>query len=103
MKTQNLPRKEHGEKLNKVIDGVLNQIFGQEAVQIIYDYLEKNYYIQRHEIAEKFDSFNYALREYLGTGASVIEKVILENFELYWFEQNKGFDFAERQKIIKLS
>jgi hypothetical protein len=100
---QNLPIKEHGEKLNKVIDRVLNQIFGQEAVQIIYEYLEKNHYIQRHEIAEKFDSFNYALREYLGTGALVIEKVILDNLELYGFEQNKCDDFAERQKIIKLT
>ena len=101
--TQNLPREENCEKLNKVVDKVLNKIFGQEAVKIIYEYLEKNHYIQRHEIAEKLDSFSYALREYLGAGALVIEKVILENLELYRIEMSKDVDFAERQKIVKVA
>jgi len=90
-----------GEKLNKVIDEVLNQILGQEATQIIYEYLENNHCIQRHEIAQKLDSFNHALKQYLGTGAVIIEKVIQENLELNSLEKNQGFEFWEQHKILR--
>lgn len=73
---------ERSEKLNKVVDEVLNQILGQKATQIIYDYVESNHCIQRHEIAEKLDSFNNALKQYLGAGAMVVEKVIQQKLEL---------------------
>jgi len=95
--TQNLQLNEHSEKLNKVIDRLLNQILGHEAAQIIYSYLESNHSIQRHEIAQKLNSFNGALEEYLGSGAFVIEKAILENLE-----ENREIDF-ERHKILKLA
>jgi len=92
-----------GEKFNKVIDDVLNQILGREATHIIYEYLENNHGIERHEIAQKLDSFNHALEQYLGSGAVVIEKVIRENLELIGLEENKGFDFSEQSKILKLA
>jgi len=91
------------ETLNQVVDSVLNQILGLEATQIIYEYLENKYFIQRHEIAEKLDSFNRALEEYLGTGAVVIKRVILQNLELCGLDENKDADFSERQKIVKLA
>jgi len=92
-----------GEELNKVVDNVLNQILGQEATQIIYDFLETNHSIQRHEIAEKLDSFNQALEAYLGAGAVVIEKIIMENLQLSQLEESNSFDFVERQRILKLA
>lgn len=95
---QNLQRNEQGEKLNKTVDKVLTQILGQQAAQIIYDYLESKYFIRRNEIAEKLDAFSWALREYLGTGALVIEGVILENLGLSGLEENKDVDFPERLK-----
>ncbi len=98
-----VPSEKRSEKLNKVIDGVLKQILGQEAAQIIYEYLENKHFIQRNEIAQKMDSFNKALEAYLGTGAAVIEKVILENLEFLGLEENKGVDFVERQKMLKLA
>jgi len=91
------------ETLNQIVDSVLNQILGQESTQIIYEYLENKYFIQRHEIAEKLDSFNRALEEYLGTGAVVIKRVILQNLELCGLDENKDADFSERQKIVKLA
>jgi len=91
------------EQLNKVVDKALNQILGREATQIIYDYLENNHSIQRHEIAEKFDSFNRALKEYLGSGAIVVEKVIQQSLELGELDENKGVDFSEQRKILKLA
>jgi len=81
-------------KLNKLVDEALNQIMGQEAKQIIYNYLENNHCIQRHEIAEKLDSFTHALEEYLGNGAVVIEKVIQKNLELGGLEENRGIDIS---------
>lgn len=86
------------EKLNQCVEKVLNQILGKEATEIIYEYLENNHSIHRHEIAEKLDSFNGALEAYLGTGASVIEKVILENFE-----ENRNTDFDERHRLLKMA
>jgi len=91
------------EKLNKVVDNALNQILGQEATQIIYDYLENNHSIQRHEIALKLDSFSHALKEFLGNGAIVIEKVIQQSLELDEFDENRGVDFSEQPKILKLA
>jgi len=93
--TQKSPsQNKRSEKLNKVVDKVLNQILGQEATQIIYDYLENNHSIQKHEIAKKLDSFNHALEAFLGTGAIVIEKAIQENLDV---------DFSEQPKIFKLA
>jgi hypothetical protein len=78
---ENPPQNKQSEELNQIVDDVLNRVFGQEAVQIIYQYLEDNYFIQRDEIAEKLDSFSSALRQYLGSGALVIERLIRENLE----------------------
>jgi hypothetical protein len=79
----------------KVIDDVLNQILGQKATQLLYKYLESKYLIQKHEIAEKLDSFNCALEDYLGAGATIIEKVIMQNLEVRAPEENKHFDLVE--------
>lgn len=97
MTTQNPQQDEYIEKLNQFIDRLLNQIFGQEAAQIIYSHLERNHSIRRHEIAQKLDSFNGALEKYLGSGAFVIEKAILEN--LY---ENRDID-SDRNRILKLA
>jgi regulator of sigma D len=95
--TRNLRLDEYNEKLNQLIDRLLNQILGHEAAQIIYSYLESNHSIQRHEIAQKLNSFNEALEGYLGSGAFVIEKAILASLE-----ENKDIDF-DRHKILKLA
>lgn len=84
------------------MDRVLTQILGRAATQIIYDYLESSYSIRKHEIAAKLDAFNTALEQYLGTGAYVIEKAILENFGSNGFEEDRDVDFSDREKILKL-
>jgi len=94
-------QKKQSETPNKLIDTILNQTLGREATQIIYYYLENRHLIQKHEIVEKLDSFNRALEEYIGSGAEVIEKLILENLETRRLEENDD-DFIERQKILKL-
>jgi hypothetical protein len=39
----------------------------------------------------------------LGTGAVVIEKAIQESLELGGLEENRGVDFSEQNRIIKLA
>jgi len=105
MSPRAMSRNKRGEKVNKVVDKVLNHILGHEAAQIIYDYLENNYSIQRNEIVKKLDSFNHALEECLGTGAMAIEKAITENLELQRLEENRDFDFVDLHlhRIAKLA
>lgn len=67
------------EKLFKIIDRVLTQVFGEEATRLIYKHLEKNYSLRSDEIAEKIDVFAAGLEDFLRSGAYVIERKILED------------------------
>lgn len=67
------------EKLQKIIDKVLTQIFGKDATLLIYNHLEKNYALKPDEIAERLEVFCEGLEEYLGSGAFVVKKKILED------------------------
>jgi hypothetical protein len=75
--TQQINRKE--EKISKIIDKVLKQVFGEEATRLIYRHLERNYSLKRSEIAEKIEVFAGGLEEFLRSGAYVIERKILED------------------------
>ncbi|MCK4434072.1 hypothetical protein KAU92_01180 [Candidatus Bathyarchaeota archaeon] len=67
------------DKISKIVDRVLKQVFGKEATHLIYRYLENNHSVKRNEIAEKIDVFAKGLEEFLNSGASVIEQKILED------------------------
>jgi len=71
--------KQKEEKIPKIIDRVLRQVFGEEATTSIYQYLEKNYEIKQNEVAERIDLFAQGLEEFLRSGAFVIERKILED------------------------
>jgi len=75
--TQQLNEKE--DKISKIIDKVLRQVFGEEATHLIYKYLEKNYSLKQDEIAEKIEVFAKGLEGFLRSGAYVIEQKILED------------------------
>jgi hypothetical protein len=85
----------------KVIDDVLNQILGREATQLLYKCLECNYRIQKDEIAEKLDSFNCALEDYLGAGAAIIENMIIQSLETRLPEENKRVYLVEPPRMLK--
>ncbi|MBE0520097.1 hypothetical protein IBX35_03540 [Candidatus Bathyarchaeota archaeon] len=68
-----------GDKILKIVDRVLNQVFGKEATRLIYRHLESNYSVKRGEIAEKIDVFAKGLEEFLSSGAYVVERKILED------------------------
>ena len=67
------------DKVSRIIDRVLTQIFGKEATLLIYRYLEENYSLKQNEVSEKIDLFAEGLETFLSSGALAIEKRILED------------------------
>jgi hypothetical protein len=65
----------------KVVDQVLNQIFGSKATRLIYRHLERKYSLRRDEIAEKPDLFAKGLKDFVSSGADVVERRILEDLQ----------------------
>lgn len=67
------------DKITKIINKVLNQVFGEKATNLIYMHLEKKYSLKPHEISEKIDLFTKGLEEFLTSGAYVVERKILDD------------------------
>ena len=88
------------EKLSNVIDKVLNRVLGRQATETFYVHLENTHSIQRQNIGHELNSFNSALREYFGAGASVLEQVIHRNLE--FAELEAELNLAEKSRILKL-
>ncbi|RLI42896.1 hypothetical protein DRO59_02690 [Candidatus Bathyarchaeota archaeon] len=95
-------------KINKIVDSVLRQIFGEQATSLIYEYLENNYSLKRNEIAEKIDLFAKGLEEFLKSGAYAVEKKILEDLysnygllrRLELERMQRQYDFVEQIKLL---
>jgi hypothetical protein len=66
-------------KLVSITEKVLKQVFGEDATASICDYLERNYRLKLDDIPDKPEVFSKALESYLDSGATVIERIILEN------------------------
>lgn len=67
------------DKVLKIVDRVLTQVFGRDAACLIYRYLESKYSLKRNDIAERIDLFAKGLEEFLSSGACIIERKILED------------------------
>jgi len=71
---------------------------GESPRKAIYYHLNKRFRLQREEIPEDTDKFSQALNTILGSGAEVIEKLIVKN--LYRklnlnFEDKAGFEIDD--------
>ncbi|RLG92238.1 hypothetical protein DRO34_02755 [Candidatus Bathyarchaeota archaeon] len=102
-------RREHvQEQILKAIDKALTQVFGKEAVHIIYHYLEENHKVRKDEIVDKLEKFTKGLEEFLSTGAYPIEKKILEDIysnygllrRLEYEKQAERQDFVNQVKLL---
>jgi hypothetical protein len=91
------------EKLTRIIDEVLNQVLGHKAARTFYAHLENTHAIQRHEIALQLDLFNFALKEYFGSGAAVLEQTIRRTLEFATLEEENGLGLSERTRVLKLA
>ncbi|HVP27512.1 MAG TPA: hypothetical protein VMT26_07620 [Candidatus Bathyarchaeia archaeon] len=67
------------DRIARIIDRVLKQVFGETATLLIYKHLEHNYSLKQDEIAEKIDIFARGLEDFLTSGAFVVEQKILED------------------------
>jgi hypothetical protein len=74
-----IEQKKDNQKISKIIDRVLRQVFGQEATVLIYHHLDRYYSLKPSEITEKIDLFAKGLEEFLRSGADVIEQKILDD------------------------
>jgi hypothetical protein len=110
MKSINKQVSSEGEdKISKIVDRVLNQVFGEEAARLIYRYLESKHSLKRCDIPEKIDVFAKGLEEFLSSGAHVVEQKILEDIyssygllrrlELQRMEEEQ--DFVGQIKLLK--
>ncbi len=84
--------------LLKATDEMLRQVFKENGTKVIYGFLGNNSHLKREEIAEKPEVFSAGLKRLLGSGAPVIEDLILEN--LYSkleseFEEKEGYQFSD--------
>jgi len=96
------------DNISRIIDRVMNQVFGQEATQLIYRHLEHNYSLKRDEISKKIDVFALGLEEFLRSGAYVIEKRILQDIysdygvlrRLEYENVGDEHDFVSQMKVV---
>ncbi len=95
------------EKVARVINRVLTQVFGEEATNLIYKHLERNHAVKRNEVVEKIDEFAKGLEEFLSSGAYVIERKILEDiYSSYGLlrrleeEASVNYDFVGQMRSI---
>ncbi len=82
------------DKITKIINRVLTQIFGKEASSLIYKHLERNYSVRRNEVGEKLELFAEGLETFLKSGAYVIERKILDDI---W----SSYDEVRRLQVEK--
>jgi len=91
-----------------VVDQGIRDVFGETAVQFIYDYLDKNSSLGRDDIPKKPEIFVEGLEEMLGSGAKVVEKLILKNLYSHFgvnYQEREGYGFSDyiREIEVKLS
>ena len=92
----------HKKKLDRllttIVDDTLQEIFKDVGAAAIYRFLEEKSQLRREEIAEKPKIFSTSLERLLGSGAPVIEKLILRklhsalNLE---FNEKAEYDFLD--------
>ena len=67
------------EKIGKIIDHVLRQVFGEDATYLIYQHLERKYEVKKDDVADRIDLFAKGLEDFLRSGAYVVERKILDD------------------------
>ena len=90
--------------LLKVVDETMKQVFKDAGAKVIYSYLGNNSHLKREEIAENPEVFSTGMKKLLGSGAPVIEKLILKNLchKLgLKFEEKEGYAFSDYIKEFR--
>ena len=96
------------EQVSRVIEKVLNQVFGKDATILIYKHLERNFSLKRNEYGQKIEVFANGLEDFLTSGAYVIERKIIEDIRsshgllrrLELEKINHKGDFVSQMKLL---
>jgi hypothetical protein len=96
------------DKIFKIIDRVLKQVFGEEATLLIYKHIEHHYSLSQSEFSEKIDVFAKGLEDFLSSGAYVVESKILNDIYSSYGSLRRAelertpeeYDFASQIKIV---
>jgi hypothetical protein len=96
------------DKILKIIDSVLKQVFGEEATRFIYNSLEQHYALRQNDFSKRIDVFAKGLEECLSSGAFVVENKILEDLSWVYGSFNtvgskrklERCDFANQMKVV---
>jgi hypothetical protein len=65
------------DSINKIIDNVLTELFGEKGTFYIYKYLENNYQLTPNQFSVKLDTFSKGLEDCLNSGAIPVQTRIL--------------------------
>ena len=95
------------DKIFTIIDSVLKQVFGEEATNFMYKYLERKYSLHQNDFSKKIEVFAKGLEDCLSSGAFAIESKILDDIYTIYGAFNKidferkseRYDFASQMKI----
>lgn len=99
---------EHGKKprnlLLETVDETLEQVFTKDCARTVHGFIKNNLHLTREGIVEKPEVFSCGLRRLLGSGATVVEILIVKN--LYHkvglkFEEKKGYEFSDYVKELR--
>jgi len=97
-----LKREKKPERLFKIVDKVLKQIFGEPATLFIYKHLEEKHSLKREDIANELEIFAEGLEKYLGDSGTlvVLETLFNESSELKLRKFGER-DFLEQLRELK--
>ena len=97
-----MKREKKPDRLFKVVDKVLKQIFGELAAVTIYEYLEEKYSLKREDIPDEPEIFAEGLEKYLSdSGASLVLGTILDESSELRLSKAGDKGFFEHLKKLK--
>jgi hypothetical protein len=66
-----------GDSINKIINNVLTELFGEKGTLYIYKYLENYYQLRPNQFSYKLERFSQGLEDCLSSGAIPVQTRIL--------------------------
>jgi len=97
-----LKEKAKPDRLFRIVDKVLKQIFGEPATLVIYNYLEEKYSLKREDIPNEPEILAEGLEKYLSdSGASVVLGMILTEGSEFRLRKIEEKHFLERLRELK--
>ena len=102
MKSKTLKREKKPDRLFKIVDKVLRQIFGETATLFIYEYLEETHSLKREDVPNELELFTEGLEKYLSHfGASVVLRTLFNESSRLELMKAEEKDFLKQLKELK--